>query len=112
MFQVARAIVEILFDLVKLVVLFLRLATAIRTENLVLRKQLAAYVERGIKPRRLDHDSRLSLSVISKLFDVKNAIVIVRPSRWVRAYRIRHKGRRRYRSPNPATNWRRMRSSA
>jgi len=88
MFQVARAIVEVLFDLVKLVVLSLRTATAIRAENLVLRKQLAAYVERGIKPRRLDHASRASLSVFSRLFDLKNAIVIVRPSTVVRWHRL------------------------
>ena len=81
MFQVARAIVEVLFDLVKLVVLSLRPATAIRAENLVLRKQLAAYIERGIKPRRLDHASRVSLSVFSRLFDVKDVIVIVRVDR-------------------------------
>jgi len=49
MFQTARAIVEALVDLVKLIGLFLRPAGAIRAENLVLRKQLAAYIERGIQ---------------------------------------------------------------
>ena len=63
MFQVARAIVEVLSDLVKLAALFLRPARAIRAENLALRKQLAAYIERGIKPRRLDHAGRVSLAV-------------------------------------------------
>src|SRR5215471_18021490 len=53
MLHVARAIVEVLSDLVKLFVLCLRPASAIRAENLVLRKQLAAYIERGVKPRRL-----------------------------------------------------------
>ena len=70
MFQVARAIVEVLSDLAKLAALFLRPASAIRAENLVLRKQLAAYVERGIKPRRLDHAGRVSLAVLSRLFSV------------------------------------------
>jgi hypothetical protein len=41
--------------LVKLAVLFLRPAGAIRAENLALLKQLATYIERGVKPRRLDH---------------------------------------------------------
>ena len=64
MFRVARAIVEVLSDLVKLVVLFLRPASAIRAENLALRKQLAAYIERGIKPRRLGQADRVSVSVL------------------------------------------------
>jgi hypothetical protein len=51
MLQLARAIVEVLSDLVKLAVLFLRPASAIRAENLALRRQLAAYIERGVKPR-------------------------------------------------------------
>jgi len=38
MIQVARAIVEVLFDLVRLAALFLRPASTIRAENLALRK--------------------------------------------------------------------------
>ena len=51
MFQLARAIAEVLCDLIKLGGLFLRPASAIRSENLALRRQLAAYIERGIRPR-------------------------------------------------------------
>jgi hypothetical protein len=68
MSHLARAIVEVLSDLVKLAVLFLRPASAIRAENLALRKQLAAHIERGVKPRRLDHAGRVSLSVLSRFF--------------------------------------------
>ena len=50
MFQTVRAIVEVCFDLVRLATLFLRPASVSRAENLVLRKQLTAYIERGIKP--------------------------------------------------------------
>jgi hypothetical protein len=42
MMHLARAIVEVLCDLLKLAVLFLRPAGAIRAENLALCKQLAA----------------------------------------------------------------------
>jgi hypothetical protein len=66
----------------------LRPASAIRAENLVLRKQLAAYLERGIKPRRLDHAARVSLSVLSRLFSWRDAIVIVRPSTVIRWHRL------------------------
>jgi len=46
---------------------------------LVLRKQLAAYIERGIKPQRLDHAGRVSLAVLPRLFSWRDAIVMVRP---------------------------------
>jgi hypothetical protein len=88
MFGAARAFVELLFDLMRLMALFLRPASAVRAENLVLRKQLAAYIERGIKPSRLDHASRVSLSVLSRLFSWRDAIVIVRPSTVVRWHRL------------------------
>jgi hypothetical protein len=65
MFHVARAIVEVLADLLKVAALFLRPASAIRAENLALRKRVAAHVERGIKPRRLGHAGRVSLAVLS-----------------------------------------------
>jgi len=86
--HLARAIVEVLSDLVKLAALFLQRASGIRAENLVLRKQLSAYIERGVKPRRLDHAGRVSLSLLSRLFDWRDAIVIVRPSTVVRWHRL------------------------
>jgi hypothetical protein len=39
----------------------MRSHTRLAAENLFLRKQLACYVERRIKPRRLDDDTRLTL---------------------------------------------------
>jgi transposase InsO family protein len=88
MLQTARAIVEVLIDLVRLAALFMRPDSSIRVENLILRKQLAAYMERGIKPRRLDHASRVSLAVLARLFKWRDAIVIVRPSTVVRWHRM------------------------
>ena len=88
MFQVVRALVEVLFDLVRLAGLFLRPISAIRAENLVLRKQLATYIERGIKPRRLDHAGRVSLCVLSRLLNWRDTIVIVRPSTVIRWHRL------------------------
>ncbi|OGA40827.1 MAG: hypothetical protein A3G24_28510 [Betaproteobacteria bacterium RIFCSPLOWO2_12_FULL_62_13] len=44
-------VVGLLLDVLKLGILFLRPFSAIRAENLVLRKQLARYIVRGIKPR-------------------------------------------------------------
>ena len=52
MLLMARGIVEVLCDFLKLGGLFLRPSSAIRAENLALRKQLAAYLERRIKRMR------------------------------------------------------------
>jgi putative transposase len=88
MLQVARAIVGVASEVLRLVVSFLRSSTAIRAENLVLRKQLASYIERGIKPRRVDHAARVNLALFSRLFDWRAAVVIVRPSTIVRWHRL------------------------
>jgi putative transposase len=68
MVQLARAIVGVAWDLLRLAVSFLRSSRALRAENLVLRKQLASYIERGGKPRRVDHATRVSLALFTRLF--------------------------------------------
>jgi len=88
MLQLAPAIVRVARDVLRLVVSFLRPSSAIRVENLVLRKQLASYVERGIKPRRVNHVTRVSLALFTRLFDWHDAVVIVRPSTIVRWHRL------------------------
>ena len=75
-------------DVLRLAVSFWRSSSAIRAENLVLRRQLAQYVERGIKPRRMDHVTRVSLALFSRLFDWRGAVIIVRPSTIVRWHRL------------------------
>ena len=50
MLQLARATVGVAFGVLRMGVSILRSSSALRAENLVLRKQLARYVERGIKP--------------------------------------------------------------
>ena len=76
MLQLARAIVGVVSDLLSLLALFVRSSGAIRAENLVLRRQLARYLERGIKPRRVDYATRVSLALFSRLFDWRDAVVI------------------------------------
>ena len=51
MVWLVRIVVALLADAFRLVLLFLRSSSAIRAENLVLQKQLAQYIERGVKPR-------------------------------------------------------------
>jgi hypothetical protein len=78
MLQLAGTIVGIVSDILRLWVLFLRSSSAIRAENLVLRRQLARYIERGIKPRRVNHVTRVSLALFTRLFDWRDAVVNVR----------------------------------
>ena len=88
MVRLARAILGIVSDILSLGVLFLRSSNTIRAENLVLRRQLARYIERGIKPRRVDHVTRVSLALFTRLFDWRSAVVNVRPSTIVRWHRL------------------------
>jgi hypothetical protein len=88
MLRSSRAIVGIVSDILRLGVLFLRSSGAIRVENLVLRRRLARYIERGIKPRRVDQVTRVSLALFSRLFDWRDAVVNVRPSTIVRWHRL------------------------
>src|SRR6266852_2271806 len=57
----------------------LRGRTAVSAEILFLRKQLAFYQEHQIRPRRLTDAARFSLVFWSRLFDWKEALVIVKP---------------------------------
>jgi len=50
-------------------------------------RQLAMYVERGAKPRRPDLATRVSLVLLSKLFDWRASLVVVRPETLIRWHR-------------------------
>jgi hypothetical protein len=83
-----QIIVRLLADLVGLSALSLRPRRSIEAENLFLRRELALFKERGIRPRRVDAATRLSLALLSRLFDWRDALVVVRPEtmiRWQRA---------------------------
>jgi putative transposase len=67
-------------DVAEIVRLGLRSRTALIAENLFLRKQLAFYQEREIRPRRLTDAARLSLVLWSRFFDWKSALIVVKPA--------------------------------
>jgi len=60
---------------------------SIEAENLILRRQLALYVERGAKPRRVDPVSRIALTLLSRFFNWRDALVVVRPETMIRWHR-------------------------
>ena len=61
--------------------------SALAAENLFLRKQLAMYQERKLKPRRPDAAFRIGLVLLSRLFDWKHSLVVVQPQTLVRWHR-------------------------
>jgi len=69
----ARIVLRLLADLDGLVVLSLRPRRSVEAENLFLRRELALYQERRVKPRRIDATTRVSLTVLSRLFDWRDA---------------------------------------
>jgi transposase InsO family protein len=77
----------LLADLVGLLALSLRPRRSIEAENLFLRRELALFKERGIRPRRVDAATRCSLALLSRLFDWRDALVVVRPETMIRWHR-------------------------
>ena len=83
----ARMVVRLLVDLIDLLMLTVRPRRSIAAENLVLRRQLALFKERGVKPRRIDAATRLSLAWLSRLCEWRSCVIVVRPETIVRWHR-------------------------
>ena len=56
---------QLLTDVLRFAIVASRPARIVAAENLFLRRQLAMYVERGVKPRRPDVATRGSLALLS-----------------------------------------------
>ena len=80
-------VLRLLADLIGLLALTVRPRRSIEAENLVLRRQLALFKERGVKPRRIDAATRLSLAWLSRLCDWRSCVIVVRPETIVRWHR-------------------------
>ena len=85
MIAFARLVFQFLAGLLGLVTLSIKPRRSLEVENLFLRRQLAPYKERGIKPGCVDAATRMSLVLLSKLFDWRCALIIVRPEMLLRA---------------------------
>ena len=66
-------------DLATFLWLFLRPQSALAAENLFLRKQLAMFHERKAKPQRPDTPIRIAFVLFSRLFNWRDALVVVQP---------------------------------
>src|SRR6266508_241262 len=65
----------------------LRFLAPLTAENLFLRKQLALYQERHVKPRRVTPATRLTLTWLARCFDWRQALVVVQPATLIRWHR-------------------------
>ncbi len=81
--QRAGTLLMFLGDVLRFLGLCLRAPTALAAENLFLRKQLALYQERQIKPGRATHGTRLTLVWLARWFDWRQALPIVQPKTFI-----------------------------
>jgi len=97
---------QILGNIVRFLALCLRPKISLAAENLFLRKQLAFYQERKLKPRRADNPTRLTLVLLSYWFDWRGALTVVRPRTFLtwhrRGFRLFWRGKCVGRRPIPA----------
>jgi hypothetical protein len=76
-------------DLLCLRVLGFRSESSLAAENLFLRKQLAFYKERRIRPHRTSHPARLTLLWLSRWFNWRSALRVVTPKTFIAWHRKR-----------------------
>ena len=67
--------------------LCLRPAPVLAAENLFLRKQLALYQERNVKPGRPTNAARITFVWLARWFDWRQALAVVQPATFIRWHR-------------------------
>jgi hypothetical protein len=82
-----RTVLRIACDLLRLISAAGRSHARLAAENLFLRKQLALYVERQVKPRRADDATRIALVALSWLIDWRRILMVVKPDTLIRWHR-------------------------
>jgi transposase InsO family protein len=87
LFQIIGTLWTLLGDGLQFLRLCLRPSTVLAAENLFLRKQLALYQERQVKPRRATNATRLSVVWLGRWFDWRQALVMVQPTTFIRWHR-------------------------
>src|SRR5215472_4099860 len=88
-FDLLLTIFRLLLDSLRLIGASLQPQCRLAAENLFLRKQLALYLERQVKPRRAKAAARLTLVLLSKLFVWREILTIVKPETFIRWHRSR-----------------------
>ena len=74
---------QLTVDFIRLLGSFLQSRSALAAENLFLRKQLSLYQERQVRPQRVTDATRLTMVLVAKLFDWREALMTVRPETFI-----------------------------
>ena len=83
----ARGAVPIFADVLTFLLLCFRSPAAVAAENLFLRKQLGLYVERRKKPRRATDSVRFILAQLTRFFEWRPVLTVVKPDTLIRWHR-------------------------
>jgi putative transposase len=86
---VIRTALTLLADLLRLLRLIFQSRAQLAAENLFLRKQLACYIERKVRPRRADNPTRVALVLLSRCVAWRELLTVVRPDTLVRWHRLK-----------------------
>jgi transposase InsO family protein len=87
MLTVLGILFQLVGDVLRWWALAFRSSRSIKAENMFLRRQLALYIERGVGPRRIDSVARIRLTLLSRFFDWRDALIVVRPQTLIRWHR-------------------------
>src|SRR6202048_2503743 len=87
MLKVSEILIELVAEALRWLRLAFRSSQSIQAENLFLRRQLALFNERGVEARRIDPATRIALTVLSRLFDWRDALAVVSPATLIRWHR-------------------------
>jgi transposase InsO family protein len=82
-----RTLLRVANDVLQLASIALRSRAQLAAENLFLRKQLALYIERRVKPRRADDATRIVLVAVSRLVDWPRLLIVVKLDTLIRWHR-------------------------
>jgi transposase InsO family protein len=82
-----QTVLRVATDVILLVSSALRSHAHLAAENLFLRKQLALYLERQVKPRRADDATRITLVALSRFVGWRGLLTIVKPDTLIRWHR-------------------------
>jgi putative transposase len=85
--QLATLLMAIARDALRFFGLCLRPSPRLAAENLFLRKQLALYQERTVRPRRTTVATRIVMVWLGRWFDWRQALAAVRPKTFLRWHR-------------------------
>ena len=80
-------LLSLIADAVRYLWLCLRPSPALAAENLFLRKQLALYQERQVKPRQATNSTRMAMMWLSRWFNWRSVLSIVTPETFTRWHR-------------------------